>query len=51
MHILYIRIYLRYAKVYQESGHITCRKYLQKQSQESCRACDGATTFSYLQQD
>ena len=48
---MYISIYLKYAKFYQESGHITCRKYLQKQFEESCWACDGTTYFSYLQQD
>ena len=30
---------------YQESGHITCWKYLQKQSEKSCCTRDGTTTF------
>ena len=32
-------------------GHITCRKYLQKHSEESCCTCDGTTNVSYLEQD
>ena len=33
------------ATFYHESDYKTCRKYLQKQSEESCYTCDGRTTF------
>ena len=36
---MYISIYLKI--FYQESGHITYRKYWQRQSEESCCTCDG----------
>ena len=31
---------------YQEIDHISCRKYLWKQSEEYCCICDGTTNFA-----
>ena len=47
MHI-YIYIYIYIYKYLIKNDHITCRKYLWKQSEEYCCTWDGTTTFPYL---